>query len=361
MSDACAVSVVLSSFNREALLGPAIERLSQQAPGTPPYEVIIVDNNSTDRTREVVESYAAQRYPPVRYVFEPRQGLSYARNAGIAAARAPVVAFTDDDVRVQADWVGVIRRTFDRHPDIECLGGRTLPIWPSTPPRWLTRRHWVGPLALQDYGDAPFVVDAGCALCLAGANLAFRKRVFDRIGPFSPHYPRSEDTELMLRYWMSGARALYVPEMIVHAAVQPERLTKRYHRLWHANIGRCNARMLLEELTAPGGALRLTLPRFTRVAGVPLFLVRQLAGEVSRFMIESLRRRHAEAVWHEVMARAIVGHIRESAAMHRERRRHRAAGAAGVDREEWSHDEGISADRHRSGCGRTALGRAVDG
>ena len=371
MAAECAVSIVLSTCNRASLLGPAIDSLVQQIDTSPPYELVIVDNNSSDETRAVVERRMGGRVP-VRYVFEPRQGLSYARNSGIEAARADLVAFTDDDVRVAGDWVPVIKRTFDARPDVDCLGGRTLPVWPSTPPRWLTRRHWVGPLALQDYGDEPFIVDATRVLCLAGANVAFRRRVFDRIGLFSPAFPRSEDTELMLRLWRSGARALYVPGMMAHAVVQPERLTKHYHRMWHSNIGRCNARMVLDEMTGPTGGLRPTMPEFTRVLGVPLFAVRQLMGEVLRWFLHTVRAQDAEAVWHEVMARALVGRIRESVALHRRRKRNaRAKGSRGAapapvieirePTEKRCHDARAPVDRDRVGRRRPVATRTLDG
>jgi hypothetical protein len=141
--------------------------------------------------------------------------------------------------------------------------------------------------------------------------------VFDRIGQFSPMFPRSQDTELMLRLWRSGARALYVPAMVVHAAVQPERLTKRYHREWHSNIGRCNARMGLAELTAADGGLRPSIPAFPRMMGVPLFMVRQLVGEGLHWLVETARGRESRAFWRETRARALLGYMQESAARHR--------------------------------------------
>ena len=312
MDNCCAVTVVLCTYNRAQLLAPAVERLLGQSIDAPAYEVILVDNNSTDDTRRVVERFLDSTGRAIRYVFEPRQGLSNARNAGIAAARADVVAFTDDDVRVSDDWVQVIRRAFDAHPEVDCLGGRTLPIWPSAPPRWLTPRHWVGPLALQDYGDEAFVVDARRPLCLAGANFAFRKSVFSRIGLFSADFPRSEDTEFMLRLWRQGSWALYVPEMKAFAAVQAERLTKAYHRQWHSNIGRCNARMQLEELTAPDGSLRPAPLCFARVLGVPRFAIRQLAREAADWVRAAAHRSESETFWHEVQARNLVGYMRES-------------------------------------------------
>ncbi len=314
-------TVVLCTYNRASLLPVALDRLLDQSRDSPAHEIILVDNNSSDDTRRVVERYTNSTVPRVHYVFEPRQGLAHARNAGIAASRADIIAFTDDDVWVSDTWVQVIKRTFDAHPEVDCLGGRTLPIWPSVPPAWLTRLHWVGPLALQDYGDRAFSVDASRPICLAGANFAFRKDVFARIGAFSPEVGRTEDTELMLRLWRAGACAMYVPDMKAFAAVQPERLSKRYHRQWHSNTGRCNARMQLVELTAADGSLRSEAPPLARVAGVPRFALRQLATEALEWCKATARRRESEAFWHEVQARSLVGYMRESRARFLQRSR----------------------------------------
>jgi len=93
------VSVVLSTYNRAHVLPRALDSLLDQDHDHARYEVIAVDNNSTDGTREHIESFST-RASNLRYVFEAKQGLSHARNAGILAARAPLIAFTDDDVRV---------------------------------------------------------------------------------------------------------------------------------------------------------------------------------------------------------------------------------------------------------------------
>lgn len=323
----CAVSVVLSTVNRAPLLGAALDSLLDQRSGAASYEVVVVDNNSTDDTRALVTGRQPRSGGRLRYVFERQPGLSHARNAGIAAASGDVVAFTDDDVRVAANWIEAIEHAFDAHPDVDCLGGRTLPVWPSDPPAWLTPLHWVGPLALQDYGDEPLVVDARHARCLAGANVAFRRRVFSRIGLFSPEYPRSQDTEFMLRFWRAGGRALYVPAMTVHAAVQPERLTKAYHRRWHTRVGQSNARMRIEELTDTDGAIRTTVPDVRRLFGVPTFAVRLLLGEAWSWARESLRRDAPQAFWHELRFRALIGYVRESRALFLEQRRRRVAGS----------------------------------
>ena len=237
------VSVILCTYNRCDMLPQAIESLLAQESGGVQYELLVVDNNSTDRTREVCASLLADSRIPARYILEPKQGVSYARNAALAVARAPIIAFTDDDVYVRGDWVASIKRTFDAYPAVDGIGGKVLPRWSETPPAWLTRRHWM-PLALQDYGDAPMPVNTANPLCLVAANLAMRREVFDRIGHFAPDLQRVqngigslEDLELQLRLWAAGGEELYVPDVVVTSVVQPERLTQGYHRRWYRGNG----------------------------------------------------------------------------------------------------------------------------
>src|SRR5690606_12357256 len=143
-----ALSVVISSYNRCQLLERALGSLREQVPGTPEFEIIVVDNNSSDSTGALV---AAMRQDDdrIHYVLERQQGLAHGRNAGVAVARGPLIAFTDDDVRVSPDWVREIVRAFERYPEAWFIGGRVLPEWPSPPPRWLTPLNYA-PLALQD-------------------------------------------------------------------------------------------------------------------------------------------------------------------------------------------------------------------
>jgi hypothetical protein len=150
--------------------------------------------------------------------------------------------------------------------------------------------------------------------------------VFQHVGLFSPAYPRSEDTELLLRFWLAGYRALYVPGMVVHADVQPERLTKRYHREWHANIGRCNARMGFEELADPVVGLRPEPRSMPRLFGLPLFAVRQLGTELWGWARETVAGRSDAAFLHESRARSLASYIWASGRLHRQGRHRPAAG-----------------------------------
>src|SRR5690349_17754111 len=107
-AEAPRISVVVCTFNRARSLGRSLNALLALKPPPGGYELIIVDNNSRDGTAEVVARASSQRgasAPPVRYIFEPAQGLSRARNAGVRAARGRILAFTDDDTLVPPDWL----------------------------------------------------------------------------------------------------------------------------------------------------------------------------------------------------------------------------------------------------------------
>ncbi|HWF85945.1 MAG TPA: glycosyltransferase, partial [Vicinamibacterales bacterium] len=143
------VSVVICTFNRADALRQALARLREQTASPDTYEVIVVDNNSSDDTPAVIAQ--AAQLAPVRSVREPIQGLSFARNHGVRISRGEVVAFTDDDVCVAADWIETICRVAAERSDIAWFGGRVLPVWPAAPPAWLGPAFWP-PLALLDFG-----------------------------------------------------------------------------------------------------------------------------------------------------------------------------------------------------------------
>ncbi len=146
------ISAVITTYDRSEMLAAALESLLGQETGGVSYEVIVVDNNSTDNTRATIESFIARGHDNLRYVFEPKQGIAHGRNAGIAAAQGDIIAFTDDDVVVTDNWIATIKQTFAENPKVDYIGGKILPRWVEPPPQWLTVDHW-WPLALLDRGD----------------------------------------------------------------------------------------------------------------------------------------------------------------------------------------------------------------
>jgi glycosyltransferase involved in cell wall biosynthesis len=291
--------VIVPTRNRAENLTGALSALIAQQ-GFSNYEIIPVDNGSTDGTWQCLTRFAAQD-ARICAVHEPRPGISFARNAGIERARAPYVAFTDDDVRVEPQWVESIVKSFDQYRDADAIGGRVLPLWPSDPPAWLDRSAW-GPLALVDYGDTPLKVDRDRPLCLIGANVAMKKAAFTQVGLFSPAFPRGQDQEWLERLYRVGRHGMYVPSITIACPVDADRMTKRYHRKWHYGRGRFLARMRLALMEAT---------RIGRPLDVPGHVWRSLLSESTWAIRTALQGRHAAAFTHECAAWCRLGFICE--------------------------------------------------
>jgi len=212
------ISVVVCTYNRAALLRRALLSLFAQKTEKRSYEIIVIDNNSADDTPATVEALKAESPVNLCYFRETRQGNAYARNAGVEQARAPLVAFLDDDCIADENWLSIIKSTFDRDPEVAFVGGRVLPVWESDPPSWLSTSHWA-PLALLDYGTEERKISGQTPLGLLTANIAVRKEVFDQLGGFLPSLQRvkgsigsMEDHEFLLRICRGGKCGLYLPD-----------------------------------------------------------------------------------------------------------------------------------------------------
>jgi glucosyl-dolichyl phosphate glucuronosyltransferase len=246
------VSVVVCSYNRAPSVGLTLAALARQV--TPPgrvWELVLVDNNSSDSTPDLVQAFAASAPMPVRYHFEARQGLSYARNAGLTLARGRIIAFTDDDVTPAPDWVESVASTMEaRAADV--VGGSILPDWQAPPPRWLVERPQLQrELAILEHPEFAPVTDPRATPPIWGANMAFRKRVFEAVGCFDTRRGvrggklyRGEELHLLDRALAAGFRAIYHPAIVVWHRIGPDRLRVRHfsrHFFQHAE-GRALAR-----------------------------------------------------------------------------------------------------------------------
>jgi glycosyltransferase involved in cell wall biosynthesis len=259
------VSVVVCTYNRARSLRLTLDALAAQVTPSPlEWELIVIDNNSADATRSVVEGFATSAPIRVRYGFEGRQGLSQARNAGIATAAGAILAFTDDDVRPAPDWVASLSVAM-RAAGADIVGGRILPAWEAPPPAWLEKRPLLQrELAVMAHPDFAAVVDSHGLPPVWGANMALRKEVFETVGAFDvgrgvrgAKLYRGEEVDLVGRALAAGFRAVYDPRVVVWHRIATDRLRRRYFsRLYfqHAE-GRA---MVCDE---PDGRLVLGVPR----------------------------------------------------------------------------------------------------
>jgi len=242
------ISVILCTYNRVSTLRGTLASLQGlHVPAHVAWELIIVDNNSSDDTARVVAEYQQSAAFDVRYVFEPEQGHSHARNRGIREAKGTILAFTDDDVTVDPHWLARIHGTYERF-DCIGMGGTIVPVWPREKPAWLEDR---GPYRLMkaivsfDLGDRPCVLDTPPF----GANMSFKKVAFERYGLFRTDLGRQgrdltggEDTEFGRRLLRNNETLIYDPAVVVYHPVENERLTKRYWQRWYFAYGRMSAR-----------------------------------------------------------------------------------------------------------------------
>ena len=225
------ITVIVCTYNRCRDLAGALENVAaSQMPSMITWEVLVVDNNSTDQTRDVVERLG-RRYPGrLRYLFEPRPGKSYALNAAIAGARGEVLAFVDDDVTMEPTWLHNL--TAELHDGTWAgAGGRILPPEGFIPPPWLPRSEFPILCAHFDLGDLPSKLDCPPY----GANMAFRKSVFEKhggfridLGPRPDSQIRNEDTELGRRLLAAGERLRYEPSAVVYHPIPQGRITQSY-------------------------------------------------------------------------------------------------------------------------------------
>lgn len=273
-------SIVVATCNRAESLRATLASLAALE-ATATWEVVIVDNNSSDSTREVVERAKAGFPAPLRYVFEREQGRSAALNRGFAVAEGQILVTTDDDVRVDRDWLNRIDAGFQLHA-CDYVGGRVLPVWGGPRPRWLPTtngRLWAA-IALLDYGPQP--IQFGTRVPL-GVNLAIRREALQRAGGFNRRIGRKAGTllgqevrEWCLRAHTAGLNGFYVPDIVVHHLIPRERLTKGYFRRWFFWRGISRAMLYADvglDMEAPEQTT-LDFGTVPHIAGVPRYLFR---------------------------------------------------------------------------------------
>ncbi|MFL6278625.1 MAG: glycosyltransferase, partial [Vicinamibacterales bacterium] len=155
-------TVLIATYNRAELLDETLQYLERMRVSPRlQWEAIVIDNNSTDQTRAVVERHHSTFPVSLRYLFEPVQGRSSALNSGIKAAQGRVLAFTDDDVRVADGWLDAAVTTLADDQSIVYAGGPVRPIWEVAPPPWfdLERGDLWGTIAIQNHGTEPFIYE----------------------------------------------------------------------------------------------------------------------------------------------------------------------------------------------------------
>ena len=226
------ISVVICTYNRVDVLSDTLQSwLSVDNTGVEA-ELIIIDNNSSDHTAHIVEAFSANWSGQLRYFSETKIGLSNARNRAIHEVSNDILAFVDDDVFFDKNWLTEICAAFESHPDVVCVGGKSIPTFDTPPPDWVTEEiySFYGSTRTGDadrmmtFPEHPF-----------GLNMAFRKSVFDRVGDFNPQLGRSkgcllsnEELDIFYRIAKADLNVFYASNALLYHRIPPERTEKRW-------------------------------------------------------------------------------------------------------------------------------------
>ncbi len=314
-------SVIVCTHNRSASLHATLQSLAGlQAPGDLAWEALVVDNGSTDRTAETAAGFRPA-LPILRYLYEPEKGLSRARNAGIRRARGSVLAFLDDDVRVDPRWLQALRDAYRRYP-AACVSGRVLLAPELCRPAWWDAR-FDAPLGKFDRGSSVMLsTQAGGALLGIGANISFRRDVFERHGLFRTDLGRQgskllmgEETELCARLRRHGELIVHYPDALVLHAPDVTRFTKGYVRRWYFRIGEWRAPEVLQ-----------AEEHLPRILGVPRWRYRQALADAAATLRHACAGRRDAAFVHQVAVVEFLGTL--SAALRRRAAREASPPAA---------------------------------
>jgi len=264
------VTVTIQTYNRSNTLAETLESLrSLRCPEGVEYEILVVDNNSNDRTPQVIQEYRRILAPRLRGVFEPRQGLSYARNRALMEAKGQIVSYLDDDVKVDPEWLSAVAGAFEKHA-AAVVGGKSYLIYPMPKPDWLAEEH-EALLSRIDYGDEVIV---GVQKDLCGLNFSVLRDAAIRAGGFDPTLGRTgrcltcgEESDLQEKIVRAGGVAVYEPRAIVGHIVAPERLTKRWfvRRVFYNAVSAQRARLARR---SEGESVARLLFRCIRCCGV---------------------------------------------------------------------------------------------
>ncbi len=255
------ISAIICTRNRQHLLEKAVESLIGQTLDKNLYEILVVDNNSTDNTGKAVKKLSKNQ-PNLIYVFEPELGIAAARNKGWPMAKGKYIAWLDDDAVASPNWLEMIVKRFDGLDEtIGDLGGKIDPIWEVPPPPWLTpgmKRS----LTILDWSDTPHVLKEN--EWLAAANIAHRKSVIQRLQGFNPRLGRKGDVLLCslenyiaMQMKKMGLKSYYDPAVHVRHFIPKERLQKEwfYKRSFWQGVSEAIIKTDLEQLST-GDRLR---------------------------------------------------------------------------------------------------------
>jgi glucosyl-dolichyl phosphate glucuronosyltransferase len=244
------VSVIIPTYNRAHLIHLTINSFLNQSYPVQLYEIIVCDNNSTDSTKKTVHKIINGNPGRIKYLFEQRQGVHYARNSAAKVATGDILYYTDDDMIADENLLGEIIKIFELDSKIASVTGRVLPKWEVEPPKWIRKLCYNSLLSLNDPPEDLIISNNDCNVF--SCHQAIKKDVFFATGGFNPENTAGEwigdgETGLNIKIKNLGYKFGYNGRSIIHHIIPPQRMTQSYLNGRLANQGNCNSYTLYRE------------------------------------------------------------------------------------------------------------------
>lgn len=300
-------SVIIATRQRAESVRETLQALAcQETAGGFTYEVLVVDNGSTDQTRRMVKDLQSRFPVPLRYRYEARLGKPWALNTGIREARGQMLAFTDDDVLPHATWLHALWRCC-LEEEADGVSGRVLPRWIAPTPAWLTEdtvKRLGASLGCVDHGLHRLRSRQHPRGCWwVGGNMAVRRTVVQRIGGFDVRMDRAEDTQYYEQCLRHGLNVVYEPAALAYHPVGADRMTAAHFRRWNDVTGYYHAYLVPWK---PAHLLAI-MPCwwYRQMLGFGMAWLRALASRrpwVDRFYYELRGRRHLSLWFHRLQS-----------------------------------------------------------
>ncbi len=240
------LSIVICTYNRDKYLQKCLNQLSKQTASKNLFEVVVVNNKSTDQTEEICLNYKkANPQLQFKYLIEPLQGLSYCRNRGVVESLGEIISYIDDDAFAGRDYASNLISYFQDHLKVDAIGGKVTPLYQSNEPKWMSR-YLLPLVAALDMGDAARTFPRW--RFPIGANMAFRRTILVDSGPFHPGLGRKgsflgsgEEKELFYRLKKQNRSIHYVPNVHVKHSIPDFRTETNYIKRMAKGIGKSEA------------------------------------------------------------------------------------------------------------------------
>lgn len=238
------VSIIIPSYNRSNLIEFTLDSLVRQDYDHSKFEIVVVDNASTDNTAEVVKKWVAKYPELIRYEFEKRPGSHFARNGIVGKVKGDLLYFTDDDMIADSKMLSSLVKVMEEHPEVATVTGRVIPHWEKEPPLWLKKYFVNGWLSLYDRDDELFISDDDFGVF--SCHQLVRKELFIKAGGYNPDIVDGEwlgdnETGLNIKLKKLGGKFAFTHNAVTEHIIPPRRITQDYFNKRFANQGNCDS------------------------------------------------------------------------------------------------------------------------